>query len=71
MDTTNALERLATITPRRYPQGSTIERRPDGRVFVWYPRGERLEVTFTVPDCCPTCGRPLEPTAIVEEAMAI
>jgi len=39
MDTTNALERLATITPRRYPQGSTIERRPDGRVFVWFPRG--------------------------------
>lgn len=71
MDTTNALERLATITPRRYPQGSTVERRPDGRVFVWYKRGERREVTFTVPACCPTCGRPLEPTAIVEEEMTI
>lgn len=60
-----------TQLKKLYPAGTTIEYRPDGRVFVWYPRGERLEVTFTVPDCCPTCGRPLEPTAIVEEAMAI
>ena len=71
MDTTNALERLATITPRRYPQGSTIERRPDGRVFVWFPRGVRHTVAFTVPACCPTCGRPTATTATVEEELTI
>ena len=26
------------------PPGSTIERRDDGRVFIWYPRGERVVV---------------------------
>ena len=62
---------MITIPPNRYPPGSTTERRPDGRVFVWYPRGERLEVTFTVPDCCPTCGRPTDPTATVEEELTI
>ena len=54
-----------------YPKGTTIEYRADGRVFVWYPRGERLEVTFTAPACCPTCGRPTAPTATVEEELTI
>ena len=71
MDTTNALERPATITPRRYPQGSTIERRPDGRVFLWYPLGVRHTVAFVVPAYCPTCGRPTAPTATVEEELTI
>jgi len=71
MDTTNALERRQPTPPRRYPQGSTIERRPDGRVFVWFPRGVRHTVTFTVPACCPTCGRPTAPTATVEEELTI
>jgi hypothetical protein len=62
---------MITIPPNRYPPGSTTERRPDGRVFLWYPLGERREVTFTVPACCPTCGRPTEPTATVEEEMTI
>ena len=62
---------MTTITPRRYPPGSTTERREDGRVFIWYKRGERLEVTFTVPACCPTCGRPTAPTATVEEELTI
>ena len=62
---------MTTITPRRYPPGSTTERREDGRVFIWYKRGERLEVTFTVPACCPTCGRPTATTATVEEELTI
>ena len=62
---------MTTITPRRYPPGSTTERREDGRVFIWYKRGERLEVTFTVPACCPTCGRPTALTATVEEELTI
>ncbi len=64
---------MTTITPRRYPPGSTTERREDGRVFIWYPRGERHVVTFTVPACCTTCGRPTEPTATatVEEELTI
>jgi len=62
---------MTTITPRRYPPGSTTERRPDGRVFIWYKRGERREVTLTVPAYCPTCGRPTEPTATVEEELTI
>lgn len=60
-----------TQLKKLYPAGTTIEYRADGRVFIWYPRGERLEVTFTVPACCPTCGRPTEPTATVEEEMTI
>jgi hypothetical protein len=62
---------MTTITPHRYPQGSTVEHRPDGRVFVWFPRGVRHTVTFTVPACCPTCGRPTAPTATVEEELTI
>ena len=62
---------MTTITPRRYPPGSTTERREDGRVFIWYKRGERLEVTFTVPAYCPTCGRPTATTATVEEELTI
>jgi hypothetical protein len=62
---------MTMITPHRYPQGSTVERRPDGRVFVWFPRGVRHTVTFTVPACCPTCGRPTAPTATVEEELTI
>lgn len=60
-----------TQLKKLYPAGTTIEYRADGSVFIWYPRGERLEVTFTVPACCPTCGRPTEPTATVEEEMTI
>ena len=62
---------MTTIIPHRYPQGSTIERRPDGRVFVWYKRGVRHTVTFTVPACCPACGRPTATTATVEEELTI
>ena len=63
---------MTTITPRRYPPGSTTERREDGRVFVWYPRGGvRHTVAFTVPACCPTCGRPTATTATVEEELTI
>ena len=60
-----------TQLKKLYPAGSTIERRPDGRVFLWYPLGVRHTVTFVVPDCCPTCGRPTEPTATVEEELTI
>lgn len=65
---------MSTGIPQRltpYPHGSTIEHRADGRVFVWYPRAARHVVRFTVPACCPTCGRPTEPTATVEEEMTI
>lgn len=62
---------MTLLPPRRYPQGSTIERRPDGRVFLWYPLGVRHTVTFVVPDCCPTCGRPTATTATVEEELTI
>ena len=62
---------VAIFNGKSYPQGSTIERRPDGRVFVWFPRGVRHTVTFTVPACCPTCGRPTAPTATVEEELTI
>jgi len=60
-----------TQLKKLYPAGTTIEYRADGRVFVWYPRGERHTVTFVVPACCPTCGRPTAPTATVEEAVTI
>jgi hypothetical protein len=62
---------MITISPNRYPPGSTTERRPDGRVFLWYPLGVRHTVAFVVPACCPTCGRPTEPTATVEEELTI
>ena len=62
---------VAIFNGKSYPQGSTIERRPDGRVFLWYPRGVRHTVTFVVPDCCPTCGRPTATTATVEEELTI
>lgn len=42
------------------PAGSTIERRDDGRVFLWYPRGERVLVKLVMPTTCPTCGRAME-----------
>ena len=61
---------MITIPPNRYPPGSTTERRPDGRVFVWYPKPERLVVTFAVPECCPTCQRALS-SGTVDEEMAI
>ena len=60
-----------TQLKKLYPAGTTIEYRADARVFIWYPRGERYVVRFTVPACCPTCGRPTEPTATVEEEMTI
>ena len=60
-----------TQLKKLYPAGTTIEYRPDGRVFVWFPRGVRHTVTFTVPACCPTCGRPTAPTATVEEELTI
>ena len=65
---------METVKPTflaNLPAGSTIERRTDGRVFVWYPQPERHTVTFTVPPCCPTCGRPMEETATVYEALSI
>ena len=60
-----------TTTPdlSRFPPGSTVERR-DGSTFVWYPKPERLVVTFAVPECCPTCQRALV-SATVNETMAI
>lgn len=54
----------------RFPPGSTVDRR-DSSTFVWYPQPERVVVRFTVPPCCPACGRELEPTATAYEAMAI
>jgi hypothetical protein len=54
-----------------YDDGYVTELRPDGRQFIWYPPLQRYTVTLTVPSCCPTCGRALEPTATVCEAMAI
>ena len=61
-----------TTTPdlSRFPPGSTVERRGDGRVFVWYPKPERLVVTFAVPECCPTCQRALS-SGTVDEELAI
>jgi hypothetical protein len=59
-----------SISLAHVPSGSTIER-DDDRVFIWYPPITRYTVTLTVPPCCPSCGRPLEPTATVNEAMAI
>lgn len=64
---------MSTTTPidlSRFPEGSTVERR-DSSTFVWYPQPERVVVRYVVPPCCPTCGRALEPTATVNEAMAI
>ena len=64
---------MQTVKPTllaNVPTGSTIERRGDGRVFVWYPKPERLVVTFAVPECCPTCQRALV-SATVNETMAI
>lgn len=43
---------------RKVPAGSTIERRADGRVFIWYPR-HRETVSFTGMDRCETCGAPV------------
>lgn len=51
------------------PPGSTVERL-DGKTLVWYPKPERLVVTFAVPECCPTCQRALV-SATVNETMAI
>lgn len=52
------------------PTGSTIERRGDGRVFVWYPKPERVVVRFVIAPCCPTCQRALS-SGTVDEEMAI
>ena len=38
------------------PDGSTIDR-SNGRVIVWYPRGERVVVKLVAPATCPTCGQ--------------
>ncbi len=54
-----------------YDDGYVTELRPDGHQIIWYPPVQRYIVELVVPSCCPTCGRPMEPTAIVEEAMAI
>jgi len=51
------------------PPGSTVERL-DGKTVIWYPKPERLVVTFAVPECCPTCQRALS-SGTVDEAMAI
>ena len=60
-----------TTTPdlSHFPPGSTVERF-DGKTVIWYPKPERLVVTFAVPECCPTCQRALV-SATVNEAMAI
>ena len=48
------------LTLEDAPPGSTIERRDDGRVFLWYPRIEHREtVSFTGLDRCETCGAPV------------
>lgn len=46
-----------TQLKKLYPAGTTIEYRADGRVFVWYPRGERVVVKLVAPATCPTCGQ--------------
>ena len=51
------------------PPGSTVERR-DGKTVVWYPKPQRLVVTFAVPECCPTCQRALS-SGTVDEELAI
>lgn len=60
-----------TTTPdlSHFPPGSTVERL-DGKTVIWYPKPERLVVTFAVPECCPTCQRALV-SATVNETMAI
>jgi len=53
----------------KVPPGSTVERF-DGKTVIWYPKPERLVVTFAVPECCPTCQRALS-SGTVDEEMAI
>ena len=47
------------LTLEDAPPGSTIERRDDGRVFVWYPPLQRETVSFTGMGRCETCGAPV------------
>ena len=52
------------MTIRKYPTGSTIEHRDDGKTFVWYPPVERVTVTLVVPPACSQCGQVMsEPEA--------
>jgi len=53
----------------KVPPGSTVERL-DGKTVVWYPKPQRLVVTFAVPECCPTCQRALS-SGTVDEELAI
>lgn len=63
---------MSTGTPQRltpYPPGSTIEQRPDGRVFVWYPPALRVVVRFVAPDTCPMCGCSSSDTGVCYEEL--